>query len=54
MGVTLYEIDFVLWTEDQAGKLRQAREAGSNLDLDWHSTSSTRSSGSASPTGARS
>ena len=35
MGVTLYETDFVLWTEDQAGKLRQARDTGSNLDLDW-------------------
>lgn len=35
MGVTLYETDFVLWTEDQAGRLRRARDAGSNLDLDW-------------------
>ena len=35
MGVTLYETDFVLWTEDQPGKLRQARDSGSDLDLDW-------------------
>lgn len=35
MGASLYDTDFVQWTEDQAGRLRAARDAGSNLDLDW-------------------
>src|SRR5690349_8580779 len=32
---TLYEEDFVLWTERQAEALRRAARAGSNLPLDW-------------------
>jgi len=32
---TLYNQDFVAWSEQQAGALRAAARAGSNLDLDW-------------------
>lgn len=32
---TLYEDDFVVWTERQSEALRQAARAGSNLPLDW-------------------
>lgn len=32
---TLYDEDFVLWTERQAEELRRAAHAGSNLPLDW-------------------
>jgi hypothetical protein len=31
----LYETDFVLWAEAQAGALREAARAGTNLPLDW-------------------
>jgi Domain of unknown function DUF29 len=31
----LYEEDFVRWAETQAGALRRAADAGSNLPLDW-------------------
>jgi Domain of unknown function DUF29 len=32
---TLYDTDFLAWTEDQAIALRSAAEAGSNRALDW-------------------
>src|SRR4051794_24801235 len=32
---TLYERDFVRWTEAQAAQLRRAAETGTNLPLDW-------------------
>lgn len=32
---TLYRDDFYAWTKEQADRLRRARDAGSNLDLDW-------------------
>jgi hypothetical protein len=34
---TLYDIDFLRWTEEQAAALRRAEESlrGSNLPLDW-------------------
>ena len=32
---TLYERDFVRWTESQAAELRRAAETGTNLPLDW-------------------
>lgn len=32
---TLYEADFVIWTERQADALRQAARTGSNLPVDW-------------------
>ena len=32
---TLYRDDFVSWTREQADGLRRARDAGSNLPLDW-------------------
>lgn len=32
---TLYEHDFLIWTERQANALRQAGRAGANLPLDW-------------------
>ena len=32
---TLYETDFVTWTERQAEALRAAARAGSNLPVDW-------------------
>jgi hypothetical protein len=32
---TLYDEDFVAWTEEQAEGLRAAARAGSNLQLDW-------------------
>ena len=32
---TLYRDDFVAWTRQQADGLRRARDAGSNLALDW-------------------
>lgn len=32
---SLYENDFVMWTERQSAALRQAARAGSNLPLDW-------------------
>ena len=32
---TLYDEDFVLWTERQAEELRRAAHVGSNLPLDW-------------------
>ncbi|MGD9510560.1 MAG: DUF29 domain-containing protein [Geminicoccaceae bacterium] len=32
---TLYRDDFVSWTREQAESLRRARDAGSNLPLDW-------------------
>ena len=35
MKTSLYEEDFVLWAETQAGALRRAADAGSNLPLDW-------------------
>ena len=34
-GADLYERDFVAWTEQQAARLRAAREEGLNLLLDW-------------------
>ena len=33
--VSLYETDFVLWTEAQAETLRDLARAGTNLPLDW-------------------
>ena len=35
MTDTLYDTDFVTWTERQAAALREAARAGSNLPLDW-------------------
>ncbi len=35
MADSLYERDFVLWTEEQAEHLRQAARTGSTLPLDW-------------------
>lgn len=35
MSDTLYDTDFVRWTERQAEALRQAARAGSNPPLDW-------------------
>ena len=35
MQTGLYEEDFVRWAETQAGALRRAADAGSNLPLDW-------------------
>lgn len=32
---TLHRDDFVSWTREQAESLRRARDAGSNLPLDW-------------------
>ena len=32
---TLHRDDFVSWTREQADGLRRARDAGSNLPLDW-------------------
>lgn len=32
---TLHDTDFLAWTRDQAERLRRARAAGSNLDIDW-------------------
>jgi hypothetical protein len=32
---SLYDTDFVRWSREQAEQLRRARDAGSNLDLDW-------------------
>ena len=32
---SLYEQDFISWTEQQASVLREARDRGSNLALDW-------------------
>jgi Domain of unknown function DUF29 len=32
---SLYERDFFLWTQEQAGALRDAAREGSNLPLDW-------------------
>jgi hypothetical protein len=32
---SLYDTDFVRWSREQAEHLRRARDAGSNLDLDW-------------------
>ena len=32
-AISLYDRDFVLWTEEQAAALRRAK--GSNLPLDW-------------------
>jgi hypothetical protein len=32
---SLYEQDFVRWSEDQAGALREAARSGANLPLDW-------------------
>lgn len=34
---TLHRDDFVSWTREQADGLRRARDAGSNLPLDWAS-----------------
>src|SRR5689334_11388891 len=34
-GTSLYDEDFVAWTEHQAAALRAAAHAGSNLQLDW-------------------
>lgn len=33
--VSRYDEDFVAWTEDQAGALRELGRAGTNLPLDW-------------------
>lgn len=35
MSDTLYDTDFVRWTERQAQALRQAGREGSNLPIDW-------------------
>lgn len=35
MPDTLYEQDFLRWTEQQADTLRAAGESGTNLPLDW-------------------
>lgn len=35
MSDTLYDTDFVRWTERQADALRQAAREGSNLPIDW-------------------
>ncbi len=35
MTDTLYDQDFVVWTERQASALREAAREGSNLPLDW-------------------
>ena len=37
MGIqsTLYEADFVAWTEEQAAALRHAAETRANLPVDW-------------------
>ena len=35
MTDTLYDQDFVVWTERQASALRDAAREGSNLPLDW-------------------
>ena len=35
MSDTLYDTDFVRWTERQAEALRQAAREGSNLPIDW-------------------
>ena len=32
---SLYEADFVAWTEEQAAALRHAAETGTNLPVDW-------------------
>ena len=32
---TLYDEDFVVWTERQAENLRHSAREGSNLPLDW-------------------
>jgi hypothetical protein len=32
---SLYERDYVLWTEEQAAALRAAAAHGTNLPLDW-------------------
>lgn len=32
---SLYDEDFVAWTEEQGKALRAAAQAGSNIDLDW-------------------
>lgn len=32
---TLYDVDFVAWSKQQAGALRAAAHSGSNLNLDW-------------------
>jgi hypothetical protein len=32
---SLYEQDFVRWSEDQAAALREAARSGTNLPLDW-------------------
>ncbi|MBV9862679.1 MAG: DUF29 domain-containing protein [Alphaproteobacteria bacterium] len=32
---TLYETDFVLWSQQQGDALRRAARSGTNLELDW-------------------
>ena len=32
---TLYDTDFIAWTQNQAGVLRAAAQAGTNIPLDW-------------------
>ena len=34
-GPSLYDADFVAWTEEQAALLRELSRAGTNLSLDW-------------------
>jgi hypothetical protein len=31
----LYDVDFVAWTEEQAGALRAAARGGTNQPFDW-------------------
>jgi hypothetical protein len=35
MGASLYETDFVRWSEEQADAIRRAASTGADLPLDW-------------------